>query len=286
MPCPRAGQRLSASGGRDFRPVGAAKGITMRLLVTEATWDGLALARDLEARGFRLTRAADAEELMHHARHGSQDAAVIDADLPDANAARLLRALRRSVPALPLVAIARGYGPQARALLCEAGADLALARPPEAEELAARIRAIVLRAAGFAPPALALGPLTLDVAARRARVGAAALRLSPLEYELLEALALAGGRTVPRAEAMDRLYACEAEPEPAILDVYLARIRRALATAGAPAGMIQTLRGRGLRLAVAPISRQPACTRPACPRPAASGGRGKAAAEGRQEAAA
>ena len=111
---------------------------------------------------------------------------------------------------------------------------------------------MVLRVHGFSGPEIRLGALTLDVARRTARVGGVHLALAPTEYELLEILALAHGRTLPREELMLRLYAWDEDaPDARVLDVHLARLRRKIVAAGGPRGAVATVWGRGLRLVAA-----------------------------------
>jgi DNA-binding response OmpR family regulator len=237
----------------------------MRVLITETTWNAMAAAKDLAAARFRLSRADDAEELLEFVRNGAQDAALVSTRLPDASAAETLVRLRRLAPRLPAIVLSDGPLAGAdRKALYEAGADAVLGLPMEPAELAARIRAMVLRAAGYATSRVCIGGLELDPVTRSACVGRRSVRLpgdgchgarriplSPREYDVLELLVLARGRTVDRAEVMDRLYAFEDEPGPRIVDVYVARIRAKLARAGLAPGMIVSIRGRGLLLAPA-----------------------------------
>ena len=234
----------------------------MRVLITETTWAAMAAARDMEAAGLHLSRATEAEGLVEYVRLGAQDAVVLAEDLPDTPAEAALVRLRRADPDIPVVAIAEGgLDPDRRAALYAAGADAVLAAPVDGDELAARLRAMVLRGAGFHTSRLCVRGLELDPASRSACVGRRAVRLpgdgtdgpnriplSPREYDILELLVLARGRTVSRAEIMDRLYAWEDEPGERILDVFVARIRAKLSDAGLDPSMLQALRGRGFRL--------------------------------------
>jgi len=237
----------------------------MRLLITETTWPTMTVAKDLAEDGFLLSRVDDGQGMLDFVRHGRQDAVLVAASLPDLDPVVAVAQARRLAPRLPVVALTEPAiaWPRRRSLY-DAGADAVLDLPIDAGELGARLRAMVLRAAGFPTAQLSLGGLEIDPAARTAHAGPdggraeadapTAIPLSPREYDLLEMLALARGRTVSRGEVMDHLYAFEDEPGPRIIDVYVARIRAKLAAAGLPPGMLVSLRAQGLRLDAAPGS--------------------------------
>lgn len=238
----------------------------MRLLITDTSWPMMAVAHDLDAAGFRLSRVEDAESLLDFVRHGRQDAVLVAAPLPGAEADRVVAQIREAAPRLPVVGLAEpGLDWPARRALYAAGVDAVLDLPMPALELAARLRAMVMGAAGFHTGRLCLAGLELDPATRTACAGRRRLRLpgegaegprrialSPREYDVLELLMLAGGRTVARDEVMDRLYGFEDEPGARIVDVYVARIRAKLAVAGLSPDLVESRRARGLRFAAAP----------------------------------
>jgi DNA-binding response OmpR family regulator len=238
----------------------------MRLLITDTSWPMMAAAHDLDAAGFRLSRVEDAESLFDFVRHGQQDAVLLAAPLPGPGADRIVARIREAAPRLPVVALAEpGLDWPARRALYAEGIDAVLDLPMPAPELAARLRAMVMGAAGFHTGRLCAGGLELDPATRTACAGRRRLRvpgegadgprriaLSPREYDVLELLMLAGGRTVARDEVMDRLYGFEDEPGARIVDVYVARIRAKLAAAGLSPGLVESQRARGLRFAAAP----------------------------------
>ncbi|MEE4118353.1 MAG: response regulator transcription factor [Paracoccaceae bacterium] len=239
----------------------------MRLLITDMSWPMMAAAHDLDAAGFRLSRVEDAECLLDFVRHGRQDAVLVAAPLPGADAARVVAQIREAAPRVPVVALAEAvFDWPARRALYDAGVDAVLDLPMPGPELAARLRAMVMGAAGFHTGRLCLGGLELDPATRTACAGhrlrlpgegadqPRRIALSPREYDVLELLMLAGGRTVARDEVMDRLYGFEDEPGARIVDVYVARIRAKLAAAGLSPELVESQRARGLRFAAAPVT--------------------------------
>ncbi|GGL59988.1 response regulator transcription factor [Wenxinia marina] len=214
----------------------------MHFLITDCTWGAESLANHLERRGFPLTRVADAEELVYAARHGRADAALMDADLPDAAAGEALRRVRAAAPRLPVAVL--DAGPAERGALWEAGADLLLGGEGA---LTSRLVALGLRGAGLAPPAVVAGPVTLDPVARSVRVEGLRIPFARLEYEILESLVLRRGDVVGRDELMDRVYGFGDAPARRAIDVYTYHIRTKLAAAGGSRDWLATERGRGFR---------------------------------------
>lgn len=220
----------------------------MRLLITDTTWNMASMATLMRDRGFLISEAASGEEVLTHLAQGDYDAVLIDPDLPDIAATSLIRRIRAEAPRLPVCLCARQVARRDRLRALAAGADDVLVWPYNGDEAAARLRAFARRARGFADPTPEIAGLTVDFDRRTIRFGGEVLRLTRLEYELVETLVLARGRLVPRETIITRLYGWDGEPEWKILDVYVCRIRAKLAVLGAPAETIATSFGRGYRI--------------------------------------
>lgn len=220
----------------------------MRILVSENTWSMATLARQMRDEGFFVSEARDAEDLIAHVEQGQFDAVLIDPDLPDMPATRLIRRLRALSEALPICMIAREWDDRDRLRAYAAGADDVSDYPREGLELAARLRAYVRRSRGFAIQTPSFAGLTVDLDRRRVCFDGRSIHLTRLEYELIEMLALANGRLVERDAIMTKLYGWQDEPDPKIIDVYMCRIRAKLATLDAPSALIATSFGMGYRL--------------------------------------
>jgi len=219
----------------------------MRLLVIE---DEPALRAQLVARllreGFRVDQSGDGDEGLYLASEYPFDALVLDLGLPGTPGLTILRRLRAAGNRLPvLVLTARGRW-QDKVEGLEAGADDYLAKPFEIEELLARLRALLRRAAGAAEQVLALGPVRLDRAGQRVWVQGVPVELTAFEFRLLERLMSQPGRVLSKRELADYLYPHDEDRDSNVLEVLVGRLRRKLDPDGTW-GPIETLRGRGYR---------------------------------------
>ena len=219
----------------------------MRLLVIE---DEPALRAQLVARllreGFRVDQSGDGDEGLYLASEYPFDALVLDLGLPGTPGLTILRRLRAAGNRLPvLVLTARGRW-QDKVEGLEAGADDYLAKPFEIEELLARLRALLRRAAGAAEQVLALGPVRLDRAGQRVWVQGVPVELTAFEFRLLERLMSQPGRVLSKRELADYLYPHDEDRDSNVLEVLVGRLRRKLDPNGTW-GPIETLRGRGYR---------------------------------------
>ena len=171
------------------------------------------------------------------------DAVVLDLGLPMVDGLTVLkrwRALGRTMPVLILTA--RGDWHEKVAGI-DAGADDYLTKPFHMEELLARIRALIRRAAGQASAELACGPLVLDTRSGRVSVDGQALSLTSHEFRVLAYLIHHAGEIVSRTELTEHIYAQDYDRDSNTIEVFVARLRKKL-----PPGLIETVRGLGYRL--------------------------------------
>ncbi|WP_295388480.1 response regulator transcription factor [uncultured Thiodictyon sp.] len=222
----------------------------MRILVIE---DEAALRTQLVGRlvreGFRVDQSGDGDEALYLATEYPCDALVLDLGLPGTPGLTILRRLRAAGNPLPvLVLTARGRW-QDKVEGLEAGADDYLAKPFEMDELLARLRALLRRAAGAANQAIEAGPVRLDRAGQQVWVRGALVELTAYEFRLLERLMSQQGRVLSKRELADYLYPHDEDRDSNVLEVLVGRLRRKLDPEGRLAP-IETLRGRGYRFAL------------------------------------
>ena len=197
--------------------------------------------------GFAVTGVEDAEDAVSVLRHDDYDLILLHCPPGQEDCCRSIRAVRAAnlpTPALILCADA----PRHVVAALGHGADDVVDLTCGPEELAARCKALVRRSRGFARSRLTVGPLTLDLEAREALVNNRPLRLTEREFAIMQCLALRHRKLVTRDNIVANLYAAESdEPEGKIIDVFICKIRRKLAAAGA-ANLITTVWGAGYRM--------------------------------------
>jgi two-component system response regulator PhoP len=224
----------------------------MRLLVVE---DELALQRQVKDRlqqeGYTVDASDNGKEGLYFASEYPLDAAVIDLGLPGLSGIELIKCLRSQGKTLPiLILTARGRW-QDKVEGLEAGADDYVVKPFQMEELLARLKALLRRAAGAAQNKLSFGAITLDPQAQKVRVEEKEIELTAFEYCLLEYLARRHKQVVAKEELADYLYPHDEDRDSNVIEVLIGRLRRKLDPSGR-LQPIETLRGRGYRFTLSP----------------------------------
>jgi len=218
------------------------------LLVEDEPRAAEILARGLREQTYAVDVAADGEAAIFQAAATDYDALILDVMLPIKDGLAVCRAIRESGNAVPILMLTARDAVDARIEGLDCGADDYLVKPFDFGELLARLRAIVRRGRQpIAADRVAIGALTLDTRARRARVGARELALTAKEYALLEYLVRRAGDVVTRAEIAEHVWDERSDPLSNVVDVYVQRLRRKIEEAGGEPP-IRTRRGEGYQV--------------------------------------
>jgi two-component system OmpR family response regulator len=219
----------------------------MRLLVVEDDKDLAGqLRRALSDAGYAVDLAGDGEEGHFLGDTEPYDAVILDLGLPILDGITVLRRWRedgRNMPVLILTARDR-WSDKVSGI--DAGADDYLAKPFHMEEMQARMRALLRRAAGHASNEIQCGPLRLDIAAAKVSLDGRLVNLTALEFRLLSYLMHHQGKVISRTELVEHLYEQDLDKDSNTIEVFIGRLRRKT-----KADLIETVRGLGYRLTVA-----------------------------------
>ena len=219
----------------------------MRLLIIEDEPNLLnTLVARLRDEGYAVDAATNGRDGHHIGAEYPIDLAIVDLGLPDLPGTEVIKRWRTAGLAFPvLILTARGSWEDKVAGL-ELGADDYLVKPFHTEELLARVRALMRRAAGWSDPKLRCGPFVLDTSAKTFSADGKAVELTAFEYKVLEYLMLHAGRVVSKSELTDHLYEEDADRDSNVLEVIVGRLRRKL-DPERTLNPVETSRGQGYR---------------------------------------
>ena len=212
--------------------------------------------------GYRVDEAGTAAEAFRAWDAHRADLILLDLGLPDADGVEIVRRVRHEASTPIVILSARGTERDKIAAL-DAGADDYLTKPFGTDELNARIRAILRRAAGPDTDVrglLTLGPIELDVLEHTVTVSGTRVQLTPREFELLKVLLAYPGRVVTKGRLLRAVWGLAYAEESHYVHVYVNRLRRKLSVAdpsGAVEELISTEPGVGYRMAEDVVRRLP-----------------------------
>lgn len=217
----------------------------MRLLVVEDDPDlNRQLVTALQEAGYVVDSAKDGEEGHFLGDTEPYDAVVLDLGLPGMDGVTVLEKWRRAGRMMPVLILTARDRWSDKVAGFDAGADDYVAKPFFMEEVLARIRALLRRSTGHATSELECGPLRVDTRTSRVTVNGSAVKLTSLEYRLIEYLIHHQGRIISRTELVEHLYDQDFDRDSNTIEVFVGRLRRKLGK-----DMIETVRGLGYRLA-------------------------------------
>ena len=209
-----------------------------------------ALQTNLRGAGYEVLTAATAQEALSTAAMRPPDAVILDLVLPDGSGVDVCRELRSWSSAPVLVLSVVGDEAEKVAAL-DAGADDYVQKPFGIDELLARLRALLRRAAPSTEPVLEIGELRIDLVKRLVSVGGRAVSLTPTEYDLLRVLARNEGKLLTHPAILREVWGPAYREESNYLHVYVSHLRRKLEPDPARPRYLLTQPGVGYRL-VAP----------------------------------
>jgi len=216
----------------------------MRVLVVEDDPDlGRQLTDALTQAGYAVDLARDGEEGHFLGDTEPYDASVLDLGLPKMDGVRVLEKWRGAGKDMPVLILTARERWSEKVAGFDAGADDYLTKPFFTEELLARLRALMRRAAGHASAALECGDLRVDTRAARASVNGEPIKLTAHEYRVLSYLMHHQGRVVPRTELVEHIYDQDFDRDSNTIEVFVGRLRRKIGS-----NRILTERGLGYRL--------------------------------------
>ena len=218
----------------------------MRVLLVEddsATAQGIEMM--LKSEGYVCDSTDMGEDGLEIGKLYDYDIIVLDLMLPDIDGYEVLRRLRAARVQTPTLILSGLSGLDDKIKGLGVGADDYLTKPFDKRELIARIQAIVRRSKGHSDSVIKTGRLTVNLDTRTVEVDSQPLHLTGKEYGILELLSLRKGTTLTKEMFLNHLYGGMDEPELKIIDVFVCKLRKKLATATNGDNYIETVWGRG-----------------------------------------
>jgi two-component system KDP operon response regulator KdpE len=224
------------------------------LVVEDDTETRAALVRELGGRGYRVEEAADGRSALQRWEIRRPDVVLLDLGLPDMDGIDVIGRVRRDANT-PIVILSGRYDEREKVEALERGADDYVTKPFGVEELNARLRVALRRAAG--PKSddqgrVEVGPLVLDASTHEVRVNGAVVDLTPREFEILRVLLAHAGRIVTKGRLLRSVWGTAYQAENSYVYVHVSQLRRKLAASdktGALRNLIVTEPGVGYRVA-------------------------------------
>jgi two-component system OmpR family response regulator len=216
------------------------------LLVEDDSTLRAQLRASLEEAGYVVDEADNGRDAHFQGDSEAYDAVVLDLGLPLLDGLSVLRRWRDAGRTMPVLILTARDNWNEKVAGIDAGADDYLTKPFHTEELLARVRGLIRRAAGQAAPVLRCGELALDTRSGRVTLGGQAVTLTSHEFKVLDYLMHRPGAVVSRMELIEHIYAQDFDRDSNTIEVFVWRLRKKL-----PPGLIETVRGQGYRLAVA-----------------------------------
>lgn len=222
--------------------------MTERVLIVDDDAQILrALSTGLRASGYEVLVAPDGRTALDAAATGAPDVVLLDLGLPDFDGSEVIRRLR-SWSEVPVIILSVRESQEDKVRALDLGADDYVTKPFAMDELLARMRAVARRArTDAAPPVLRFGELELDLGRELVTIGGEAIRLTPIEHKLLNALASNPGKLLTHRWLLQKVWGPGYGTESHYLRVFIRQLRQKLGDDPAKARYIVTEPGLGYR---------------------------------------
>jgi two-component system cell cycle response regulator CtrA len=214
------------------------------LLIEDDPTSARGVSLMLKSGGAVVDQADTGEEALELVRHYDYDIVILDLMLPDIEGYEVVRRMRSGRDDTPVMILSGLSRPQAKVKGLGIGADDFITKPFDKAEFLARMQAVVRRSKGFSQPLLRVGTLQLNLDSHEVTIDTRAVHLTGKEYAILELLVLRKGMVLTKEAFLNHLYGGMDEPEMKIIDVFICKLRKKLAQAGA-GNLIGTVWGRG-----------------------------------------
>jgi two-component system response regulator PhoP len=226
----------------------------MRVLIIE---DEIRLARNIakvldDEFSWAVDISIDGEDGRHMAMTNPYDLVILDLGLPKISGLEILKNIRKNNMTVPVLILTARDATDDKVQGLETGSDDYMIKPFDMRELVARCKALVRRSYGQAAPVINVGSLSIDTTKHRVIVHGRTVRLSAMEYRLLEYLAMRAGEVVSKADIVDHLYDFGSEKFSNVVEVYISSLRKKLEL-GSESELIHTLRNQGYVLGESPV---------------------------------
>lgn len=216
------------------------------LLIEDDPAENKSIALLLKKAGMIVEPALLAKDGLELLKVYEYDLIILDYMLPDMSGADVLRSIRSSGIETPVLMLSGLELPIKKVECLSCGADDYVNKPFNAEELVARVNAIVRRSKGHAESLVKVGKMAIDLNTKVVTVADKVLPLTAKEYALIELLALKKGATVSKEQFLNHLYnGVDDEPQVKIIDVFFCKIRSKIKELSGGEDYITTVWGRG-----------------------------------------
>jgi two-component system, OmpR family, response regulator len=217
----------------------------MRLLIAEDDPD---LSRQMKTflmdAGYAVDVSLDGEDAQFLGETESYDAIILDLGLPIIDGLSILRKWREKDISTPVLILTARDGWSEKVAGLDAGADDYVAKPFQIEEVMARVRALIRRAAGQSSSELTIGSLVLNSVSSKVTVDGQPIKLTAQEYKLLSYMMHHPNKVISRTELTEHIYDQDFDRDSNTIEVFVTRIRKKIGI-----DIIKTIRGLGYQLA-------------------------------------